>query len=1085
MKTRKYQLSFGGGELSREMFGRIDTRQNQTGAARLRNWIVTPQGSLIRRPGSQYVYPTHITSRRSRLLPFKYSTDQSLCVEVSEGAFRFFSNGVPVRWASPYPLYDYDSWDSATVINNSTGVFTFPVPHGLANNAAVYVTTTQGDPLPTELSYATTYYVEVLNATQIRLGTGSGPTSIITSYTAGHSGVTRLFLAADMPQLFVTSKTVTWDIVTDVVNCTGHGLENGNVVRFTSTLSTGWPKIGTGAARPWVGPDIDYYVVEATANSFGITRDPKGTTKEPLSNTVSGTHTVYRRYKIGDLITLNSGSIDEGVYSCRVEHSATTAPSSTANWYTQRNDGVLRIANSYVESDLPDIHYCQSNDVMTLVHPSYPPAELLRLGAAKWAKRDIEFSASIDIPTGVTVTADRGAGMSMESVAANGSGDGLYIFTSKPLLEPGDIIYLDSVSASGYGVEAGNYYMVNEVDAGLRRLTLRDIDTGDIIANSLGTATVTGTWYYASLSTETTQSYKVTAVDANGAETAASAEGSGSNILENIGASNLIEWQAVFGADKYRIYKELNGVYGFIGESESDSFTDDNIIPDLSATAPIADDSLSGTDYPRAVAYFQQRRVFGGTDLEPRTLWMTKSGTESDLSYSIPLQDDDRIKVTIAAREAHTIRHIVPGRQMVIMSQLGEFSLAGTDTDAITPASAGTVPHSYIGANNVQPVVVNNTVVFGANRGGHVRELGYNWQAQGYVTGDLSLRAAHLFDGETVDDLAYVQAPYPIVVGVSSRGDMPALTYVPEEQIGAWGLWDTDGTVVSCCAVPEGDTDSIYLCVERNTGGGLKHFIERIQISTTQTLEDAVNLDWAHIYDGTGSSSVTLRATGGVRWIAGESVTITASDWVWTGSADIGNDVELRDEAGTGYRARITAVTTGKVVTCRLLADLPTELRGQDAASWAYAKKVITGLYYPDGTEVMAVADGAPAGYHDVVGESITLTAPATRVVIGLNYTSELQTMPLSLEMEAGSQGRNKNVNQVWVRVKDTAGLKIGQTVATARQSPDLPITRLSSVVADSRVTAEWDHESQLVVVQDQPLPATVLSMTIEVSIGD
>ena len=42
--TRSFKQSFSGGEISPEMFGRIDDSKFQQGAAQMRNFIVKPQG---------------------------------------------------------------------------------------------------------------------------------------------------------------------------------------------------------------------------------------------------------------------------------------------------------------------------------------------------------------------------------------------------------------------------------------------------------------------------------------------------------------------------------------------------------------------------------------------------------------------------------------------------------------------------------------------------------------------------------------------------------------------------------------------------------------------------------------------------------------------------------------------------------------------------------------------------------------------------------------------------------------------------------------------------------------------------------
>jgi hypothetical protein len=114
-------------------------------------------------------------------------------------------------------------------------------------------------------------------------------------------------------------------------------------------------------------------------------------------------------------------------------------------------------------------------------------------------------------------------------------------------------------------------------------------------------------------------------------------------------------------------------------------------------------------------------------------------------------------------------------------------------------------------------VIVNNNILFAAARGGHLRELGFNQDAGGYITGDLCLRAPHLFDDFTILDMAYAKAPLPIVWCVSSSGQLLGNTYVPEQQVGAWHRHDTeDGVFESICTVPENGADVLYAVVRRD-----------------------------------------------------------------------------------------------------------------------------------------------------------------------------------------------------------------------------------------------------------------------------
>ena len=69
------------------------------------------------------------------------------------------------------------------------------------------------------------------------------------------------------------------------------------------------------------------------------------------------------------------------------------------------------VVHTYTEGELFDVHYVQSADVLTLVHPSHPPRELRRLGATNWTLSDIDFEPTIATPGAPSVSAtDDGTG---------------------------------------------------------------------------------------------------------------------------------------------------------------------------------------------------------------------------------------------------------------------------------------------------------------------------------------------------------------------------------------------------------------------------------------------------------------------------------------------------------------------------------------------------------------------------------------------------------------------------------------------------------------------------------------------------
>jgi hypothetical protein len=669
------------------------------------------------------------------------------------------------------------------------------------------------------------------------------------------------------------------------------------------------------------------------------------------------------------------------------------------------------IANPYAEADLFDIHYVQSADVMTLVHPNYAPRELKRLGATNWTLTTINFGSPIAAPTGVTATR-----------------------------------YIPASSST-------------------------NADTYE------------------------TMSYVVTAITSD--EIGESVSSSVASVTNNIfvtGATNTIAWSAVTGASRYRVYKLLGGLYGYIGSTTGTSIVDNNIAPDLSVTPPIYDNEfVSSGNYPGAVSYFEQRRCFAGTTNEPQKIWMTKSGTESNLSYGLPIRDDDRIEFRVAAREANTIRHIVPLTQLLLLTGSAEWRVSSLNSDEITPTTISVRPQSYIGASNVQPVIINNALVYCGARGGHVRELGYNWQASGFITNDLSIRSANLFDNYEISDMAFAKAPIQMVWFVSTSGMLLGLTYTPEQQVGAWHKHDTDGTFESCTVVAEGNEDRLYVVVKRTIGGVTKRYVERMASRHFESIEGAFFVDSGATYDGTNTSATTVTVSGGTTWGPADVLTITASTAIFTypGTGDINDAIVLTDSAGNKYRLTIRSTTSTTVATARVDVTLPAALRNTATTLYSFARNTISGLTWLEGKTVSILADGSVQPRKVVTSGAITIDRASTIIHIGLPYESDLQSLPLAMGIDNGmGQGRYKNVNKAWLRVYQSSGIFIGpnpQNLVEAKQRTTEPYgspPALKTEEIQIMLTPTWLDSGQVYVRQSDPLPLSIVGMTLEVAVG-
>lgn len=712
-------------------------------------------------------------------------------------------------------------------------------------------------------------------------------------------------------------------------------------------------------------------------------------------------------YVPGNIVV--SGGVN---YYC-IANTTGNAPPNVTYWYAMPAGNIFEVPNSYAEADLFDIHYVQSQDVLTLVHPNYPPAELQRRGANYWTLTVETFASSLSAPGSVVATP-------------------------------------------------------NAVD-----LT-------------------------------TTYNYKVTAVGSTGVqESLASANASCTNNLLTSGRYNDITYAAVSGATRYNVYKQSNGLYGYIGQTDALTFRDDNITADISKTPPIASTPFTGAgNYPGAVSYFEQRKAYAGTTNQPQNLWMTQSGTEANLGYSIPTRDDDAIAFRVAAREANTIRHIVPLNNLILLTSSAEWRVTSVNSDALTPTSISVRPQSYIGASNVQPAIVNNNLIYAAARGGHVRELGYSWQQQSYASGDLSLRAPHLFDGYTIVDMAYAKSPQPIVWAPSSNGTLLGITYVPEQAIGAWHHHDSftraaQSLIESACVVAEGNEDVLYIIIQRVINNTIVRYVERQHSRLFTEADDQFFVDSGASYDipititGVTSANPVVVTAPSHGFSNGDPIDITQV----VGMATIASGGVVTSLIN-GNRYYASAVTAN---TFALTDENGTNINGttwpaylRDGVARKAISTVSSGLSHLEGETVNILADGAVSPPQVVTGGALptALEAPASRIQIGLPITADLQLLPLAFEAQAFGQGRQKNVNKVWLRVNNSSGIFAGPSftqLKEAKQRTTEPYGQppnLQSQEIPIVLTPTWQDNGTVCVRQSDPLALTLVSVTLETAVG-
>ncbi len=150
----------------------------------------------------------------------------------------------------------------------------------------------------------------------------------------------------------------------------------------------------------------------------------------------------------------------------------------------------------------------------------------------------------------------------------------------------------------------------------------------------------------------------------------------------------------------------------------------------------------------------------------------------------------------------------------------------------------------------------------------------------------------------------------------------------------------------------------------------------------------------------------------------------------------------------------------------------------------------VFGLDHLEGQTVSVLANGATHPDRVVSGGSISLNGSYTVAHVGLPYTSTLQTMRIEAGAKDGTaQGKKKRISRITYRLYNTLGLKHGPSssrldIIPFRSSADDMDAAPAMFTGDKEIEfpRNWDKDGYIFLVQDQPLPLTVLAIMPELN---
>lgn len=393
--------------------------------------------------------------------------------------------------------------------------------------------------------------------------------------------------------------------------------------------------------------------------------------------------------------------------------------------------------------------------------------------------------------------------------------------------------------------------------------------------------------------------------------------------------------------------------------------------------------------------------------------------------------DDDAVIFGINSKSINRVRALVGARQLQIFTAGAEYVATGGSDKPIVASNVSVSSETTYGSGDVTPIRVGDVTLFVTRSGRHLREFAIrpDTVSDAYVAPDLLDLADHLVTRRVPTDAD------PTIVG---------LAYQQEPESRLWA-WRSDGTLLVC------------------------------------TLERAENVvAWSRLVTGPDALGLTcdtrlfVPAKGRFESVAVIPHPDGNREQVWTLvrreiNGQVQRYIEVFDDAGLNYGA----LNTDATYTC----------------SQTTACTTFVGLGHLEGETVKVVANGAVLPDVVVRDGNVTLSFAATKVEIGLGYDSRLMTLEPEIQTDEGSTlGLKKRWSELVIRFLDTLGAKFGtgdhQDTIPFRLTTDPMGSAPPLFTGDKRLqTLGWGC-AQVVVLQTQPLPSTVLAIAGTLEIG-
>ena len=548
--------------------------------------------------------------------------------------------------------------------------------------------------------------------------------------------------------------------------------------------------------------------------------------------------------------------------------------------------------------------------------------------------------------------------------------------------------------------------------------------------------------------------------------------------------------------------------------------------------------------WPRAGVFFGNRLYVAGTRRDPSNIWGSVSG---DFTVFSPtgewvdgqpggnnntlldsVNEANAISYPLLAKEVNIIQWMASTTKLIAGTTSAVWSGGATGTQALsrsqatdgtvaTPADFTMTRSTQVGSHNTSPVEVEQKLLYLSSTATRVYNVGFNQDDESFVGNDLNLMSAHIGRAGLVE-MSFALEPYSTVNVVRTDGQLARLTHIESQEVNGWGRWILGGSYV---AVYDHSATNASIDLTDDTVTETAHGFrtgDRIRFNsaslpapldaslTYYLRTDGVDRFWLFnrkmdaklnqhriSFTTVGSGIFPFGIATDAVVESCETITAPQGDPSLTGRVNHGHD-----QTWLVVKRTIDGATQK---TIEFLEDLfePSEplqdYYGVDGGLTYNDTPTLTvsGLVHLAGESVDVLADGKEyLGLKVSSGGEVTLpvdSTPASIWHVGLPFTSDFQSLRLSLPDSTASEFHQGRIDHLVLRLVASLGGEIGTNEGDLEAMGDLlqdryqlldEIPELFSGDKSVPLDAPWETGNQFFIRQSRPLPFTLLSVGLE-----